>query len=133
MSGSQRRSSSSGEMEKYTRGKLLGKGSYGSAILCTSNVDGKHYVIKEIDIARMPSQERVSSEQEAKVRGGRHGHGAWICCVAAPACCGPPGTRRTQSRPSACTSTAREKRDPSASRAPSVRPESCAAVVSLSC
>jgi NIMA (never in mitosis gene a)-related kinase len=54
-------------MEKYTKGKLLGKGSYGSAVLYTSKETGKNYVIKEIDISRMPKAERDSSEQEAKV------------------------------------------------------------------
>ncbi len=55
-------------MENYTRGKVLGKGSFGSAILCTKKSDGKQVVIKEIDISRMPPAERVSSKQEATVR-----------------------------------------------------------------
>lgn len=53
--------------EKYIRGKVLGKGSFGSAILVTSKADGKQHVIKEIDISRMPRAERESAEQEAKV------------------------------------------------------------------
>ena len=55
-------------MEKYVRGKVLGKGSFGCAILVNNKVDGKNYVIKEIDISRMPKAEREASEQEAKVR-----------------------------------------------------------------
>lgn len=53
--------------DKYIRGKLLGKGSFGSAILVTSKVDGKQHVIKEIDVSRMPRAERESAELEAKV------------------------------------------------------------------
>lgn len=53
--------------DKYIRGKVLGKGSFGSAILVTSKADGKQHVIKEIDISRMPRAERESAELEAKV------------------------------------------------------------------
>eukprot|EP00882_Tetradesmus_deserticola_P031878 GHRQ01036057.1.p1 GENE.GHRQ01036057.1~~GHRQ01036057.1.p1 ORF type:complete len:156 (+),score=22.39 GHRQ01036057.1:430-897(+) len=55
-------------MENYSKGKLLGKGSFGSAWLCTSALDAKNYVIKEVDISRMPRAEREAAEQEAKVR-----------------------------------------------------------------
>ncbi|GLI70930.1 hypothetical protein VaNZ11_016024 [Volvox africanus] len=54
-------------MDKYVRGKILGKGSFGSAILVTNKLDNKNYVIKEIDISRMPKAEREASEQEGKV------------------------------------------------------------------
>ncbi len=55
-------------MDKYVRGKVLGKGSFGSAILVTNKLDNKNYVVKEIDISRMPKGEREGAEQEAKVR-----------------------------------------------------------------
>jgi hypothetical protein len=55
-------------MENYSKGNLLGKGSFGSAWLCTSKLDAKNYVIKEVDISRMPRAEREAAEQEAKVR-----------------------------------------------------------------
>jgi serine/threonine protein kinase len=55
-------------MENYSKGKLLGKGSFGSAWLCTSKLDANSYVIKEVDISRMPRAEREAAEQEAKVR-----------------------------------------------------------------
>ena len=55
-------------MEGYIRGKVLGKGSFGSAILVQSKKDGKNYVIKEIDISKMPAVEREASKQEAQVR-----------------------------------------------------------------
>jgi len=59
-------------MENYTRGKLLGKGSFGSAFLAESKVDGKSYVIKEVDISRMPASEKIAAEQEAKVTSSTH-------------------------------------------------------------
>lgn len=71
-------------MDKYVRGKLLGKGSFGSAFLVTNKVDGKNYVIKEIDISRMPKAERDASEQEAKVCGVRCGCG--LCRSGCGAC-----------------------------------------------
>ena len=54
-------------MEKYTRVKLLGSGSYGTATLFTTK-DGKRVVIKEIDIRSMPPSECKAAEQEAKVQ-----------------------------------------------------------------
>ena len=54
-------------MERYSKGKLLGRGSHGSAYLATDVNDGKEYVIKEIDISRMPRQEREVAAQEAQV------------------------------------------------------------------
>ena len=54
-------------MDNYVRGKLLGKGSFGSAFLVQSKLDGKNYVVKEIDISRMPAAEREASKQEAQV------------------------------------------------------------------
>ena len=53
-------------MDKYTRVKLLGSGSYGTATLFTTK-DGKRVVIKEIDIRSMPPSECKAAEQEAKV------------------------------------------------------------------
>eukprot|EP00879_Flechtneria_rotunda_P025140 GHRR01026700.1.p1 GENE.GHRR01026700.1~~GHRR01026700.1.p1 ORF type:complete len:361 (+),score=125.75 GHRR01026700.1:367-1449(+) len=54
-------------MENYVRGQVLGKGSFGSAVLCASKIDGNKYVIKEVDISRMPKSEREAAEQEAKL------------------------------------------------------------------
>ncbi len=59
-------------MDKFVRGKVLGKGSFGSAILVTNKVDGKNYVIKEVDMSRMPKAERDAAEQEAKVHMRQH-------------------------------------------------------------
>jgi NIMA (never in mitosis gene a)-related kinase len=57
-------------MERYDRatGRVLGKGSFGTAVLVTCKTDGKKYVIKEIDISRMPKAEREAAELEATVR-----------------------------------------------------------------
>lgn len=55
-------------MNKYARGKLLGKGSFGCAILVSEKATGKQYVIKEISVARMPAAEKASAQQEAEVR-----------------------------------------------------------------
>ncbi len=51
----------------FARGKVLGKGSFGQAVLVTHKASGKQCVIKEIDISRMPKAERDAAEQEAKV------------------------------------------------------------------
>lgn len=55
-------------MENYVKGKVLGKGSFGTAVLAVSKLDGKNYVIKEVELARMPKAERDAAEQEARVR-----------------------------------------------------------------
>lgn len=54
-------------MEKYRKGQVLGQGSFGKAIKVRNVHDGKDYVIKEIDISRMPRGERQAAELEAKV------------------------------------------------------------------
>lgn len=40
-------------MEKYSRVKRIGEGSFGKALLVKHKQDGKHYVIKEITIAKV--------------------------------------------------------------------------------
>lgn len=57
-------------MEKYIRVKVLGTGSFGSAILVTKVGTREQYVVKEIDVSKMSSPERKAAEQEAKVRRG---------------------------------------------------------------
>lgn len=62
---------------------MLGKGSFGCAILCTRKKDNKQFVIKEIDISRMPPAEKESAHQEAKVglagKGTLQTHGTRAC------------------------------------------------------
>uniref|UniRef100_A0A061QR26 non-specific serine/threonine protein kinase n=1 Tax=Tetraselmis sp. GSL018 TaxID=582737 RepID=A0A061QR26_9CHLO len=54
-------------MEKYVKGKLLGKGSFGKATVVERRSDGAKFVLKEIDISRMPKQEKEASLQEAQL------------------------------------------------------------------
>ncbi|XP_032223263.2 serine/threonine-protein kinase Nek1 isoform X2 [Nematostella vectensis] len=54
-------------MERYVRVKKIGEGSFGKALLVKKRNDGKHYVIKEINICRMKPREREESRKEVKV------------------------------------------------------------------
>lgn len=54
-------------MDRFVKGAVLGQGSFGRAILCTSKADGKKYVIKEIDVSRIPRAEKEAAMQEVKV------------------------------------------------------------------
>ena len=56
-----------GQLDKYTRGKLLGQGSYGTATLFTTR-DSKKVVIKEIDLSKMSPADVKAAEGEVKVR-----------------------------------------------------------------
>lgn len=53
--------------DRYIKGQMLGKGSFGAAYLVTCKADGQKYVLKEIDISRMQRAEREAAELEAKV------------------------------------------------------------------
>ncbi|XP_057608433.1 serine/threonine-protein kinase Nek1 isoform X5 [Chionomys nivalis] len=54
-------------MEKYVRLQKIGEGSFGKAVLVKSTEDGRHYVIKEINISRMSGKERQESRREVAV------------------------------------------------------------------
>ncbi|XP_041529678.1 serine/threonine-protein kinase Nek1 isoform X7 [Microtus oregoni] len=54
-------------MEKYVRLQKIGEGSFGKAVLVKSTEDGRHYVIKEINISRMSGRERQESRREVAV------------------------------------------------------------------
>ncbi|XP_060237809.1 serine/threonine-protein kinase Nek1 isoform X3 [Meriones unguiculatus] len=54
-------------MERYVRLQKIGEGSFGKAVLVKSTEDGRHYVIKEINISRMSSKERHESRREVAV------------------------------------------------------------------
>ncbi|CAG9466562.1 unnamed protein product [Pedinophyceae sp. YPF-701] len=54
-------------MEKYRKGKVLGQGSFGRAILVTNIHNGKQYVMKEIDVSRMPRSEKEASMLEVRL------------------------------------------------------------------
>ncbi len=40
-------------MDKYRKVKIVGKGSFGHAVLVQSTVDRKQYIMKIIDVSRM--------------------------------------------------------------------------------
>jgi serine/threonine protein kinase len=52
-------------MEDYEVIKQIGKGNFGTVILCQSKADMKHYVIKCINVAEMSRSERAAALQEA--------------------------------------------------------------------
>lgn len=54
-------------MDKYTRVSIIGKGSFGKAILAKSNVDKKSYVIKEIGISKLSMKEQREAKNEVAV------------------------------------------------------------------
>lgn len=65
-------------MDKYRRGRLLGKGSFGAAYLATERATGTEYVLKEISLMRMPAEEKRAARQEAEVRASPRAHpGGW--------------------------------------------------------
>lgn len=41
------------KMQNYVRGKKIGEGAYGKALLCRRKDDSKQYVIKEINITKV--------------------------------------------------------------------------------
>ncbi|XP_025779830.1 serine/threonine-protein kinase Nek5 [Puma concolor] len=51
-------------MDKYDVIKAIGEGAFGKAFLAKRTSDSKHCVIKEIDFAKMPTQEKEASTKE---------------------------------------------------------------------
>ncbi|CAJ1032254.1 Protein kinase domain/Protein tyrosine kinase, putative [Leishmania lindenbergi] len=54
-------------MDKYQRVKVLGKGSFGSAILIKRKTDGLLFVVKEVGMMRMSKKERDEARHECTV------------------------------------------------------------------
>ncbi|CAK6984292.1 serine/threonine-protein kinase Nek1-like, partial [Scomber scombrus] len=54
-------------MEKYEQVKVIGKGGFGKAILVKSKKDGHQYVIKQINISDMSTEETQKAQQEVEV------------------------------------------------------------------
>ena len=52
-------------MKNFSKLKTLGKGSYGSAVLCKSRRDGKEYVIKLVDTTSLSKRELADTQREA--------------------------------------------------------------------
>ncbi|XP_060050868.1 serine/threonine-protein kinase Nek5 isoform X2 [Erinaceus europaeus] len=51
-------------MDKYDVIKAIGEGAFGKAYLAKEKSDSKHCVIKEINFAKLPTQEKEASEKE---------------------------------------------------------------------
>ncbi|XP_058132746.1 serine/threonine-protein kinase Nek5 isoform X3 [Dasypus novemcinctus] len=51
-------------MDKYDVIKTIGEGAFGKAYLAKAKSDGKHCVIKEINFAKMPIEEKEASKKE---------------------------------------------------------------------
>jgi NIMA (never in mitosis gene a)-related kinase len=56
-------------MEKYTKVKEIGKGSFGTAFLCERKGDGRKCVIKEISLQKMAAKEVNRTLQESDLLG----------------------------------------------------------------
>lgn len=54
-------------MNKYTRIKLLGEGSFGRAYLVKVNATNEQAVVKEIDLGKIPESEKKEAIKEAKI------------------------------------------------------------------
>eukprot|EP00761_Pharyngomonas_kirbyi_P009801 gb/GECH01009819.1/.p1 GENE.gb/GECH01009819.1/~~gb/GECH01009819.1/.p1 ORF type:complete len:114 (+),score=17.48 gb/GECH01009819.1/:1-342(+) len=54
-------------MDRYEKIKVVGKGTFGSAVLVRSKEDGNKYIIKQINLATMPKSEREEAMNEVRV------------------------------------------------------------------
>ena len=54
-------------MERYTKVRNIGKGNMGACTLARNNEDGRHYVIKQVDLGKLNKKERQQSLNEAKL------------------------------------------------------------------
>ena len=54
-------------MERFTKVRNIGKGNMGACALVRNNEDGRHYVIKQVDLGKLNKKERAQSLNEAKV------------------------------------------------------------------
>ena len=54
-------------MDKYERGKVLGQGASGKALLCSRKHDQVLCVIKEIDISRMQQKQIAETSKEVEI------------------------------------------------------------------
>lgn len=54
-------------MERFTKVRNIGKGNMGACTLARNNEDGRHYVIKQVDLGKLNKKERQQSLNEAKL------------------------------------------------------------------
>eukprot|EP00903_Cladosiphon_okamuranus_P008755 g8387.t1 len=52
-------------MDRYRVDKVVGKGSFGQAILCSRIADGKACIVKQVDTSKLPSKARREASKEA--------------------------------------------------------------------
>ncbi|CAN0031798.1 unnamed protein product [Ectocarpus sp. 8 AP-2014] len=52
-------------MDRYRVDKVVGKGSFGQAILCARIVDGKACIVKQVDTSKLPAKARREASKEA--------------------------------------------------------------------
>lgn len=57
-------------MDQYRKIKVVGKGTFGQAILVQDKKDNKQYIMKQINIASMSEREKQESLNEVKVLSG---------------------------------------------------------------
>ena len=66
-------------MRGYKKVRVIGKGSFGTAVLCTNRATGAEVVIKMIDLSDMPPKEREGAQLAQRVArvepGGGQVHG----------------------------------------------------------
>lgn len=54
-------------MDNYTPIKVVGKGTFGRALLVRSKKDGQQYIIKQIKMSQMSEREKQESLNEVRV------------------------------------------------------------------
>ena len=54
-------------MQDYERGRRIGQGAFGCALLVTRKKDGKRLVAKEINVVSLPEKEQLNAMQEVDV------------------------------------------------------------------
>lgn len=64
----------------HERVKLLGKGSYGSAVLFKSKRTAARYVVKEVDLSTLNQADARVAEQEAKILLALNNHPNIVAC-----------------------------------------------------
>eukprot|EP00752_Nemacystus_decipiens_P006484 g5838.t1 len=52
-------------MDRYRVDKVVGKGSFGQAVLCSRIADGKACIVKQVDTSKLPSKARREASKEA--------------------------------------------------------------------
>ena len=60
-------------MDAYKKVKVVGKGAFGAAILVQARTDPrKQYIVKVVDVSRLPTKEREEAQKEIKLLASFH-------------------------------------------------------------